>query len=135
MNTKFPHIFAINIDELEAVKTDEGHIWGYEKWLVNDVTLNIGCKLLIIFPGFISSLHKHETKSEYFQILSGELKLRIMYDDENYQTFNLESGKQHFVPANTYHRFETGTKQFVLLLEMSTFEDEDTHKSEPAREL
>ena len=88
-----------------------------------------------IDPGFLSSLHKHETKSEYFQVISGELKLHIMYEDLSHQTFNLESGKQHFVPANTEHRFETGTKQFVLLLEMSTFEDEKTHKSEPAREL
>lgn len=136
MDTKFPHIFAINIDELEAVRTDEGHIWGYEKWLVNDEKLDIGCKLLIIFPGFISSLHQHETKHEYFQVLSGELKLHLWDNKCNsYQVRNLEAGKQHFIPANTEHRFETGTKQFVLLLEVSTFEDEKTHKSEKAREL
>lgn len=134
---KFPHIFPINIDVLEAIKTDEGHIWGYEVWLVNDKKLDLGCKLLIIFPGFLSSKHKHATKSEYFQVLSGKLDLHIWeYDDiEDCQTYELEAGKQYFVPANTYHRFETGTKQFVLLLEVSTFEDEQTEKELPSENI
>lgn len=142
METKFPHLFAINIDELQNVKIDKKHIWGYEVWLVNDKELDIGTKLLVIYPGFVSSIHKHETKHEYFQVLSGELKLHIWHrhdksepHEDDHEIYTLESGKQHFVPKQTYHRFETGTKQFVLLLEMSTFEDEKTHKSEKAREL
>jgi len=134
---KFPHIFPVNIDDLEAVKTDEGHIWGYEKWLVNDKERNVCCKLLIIFPGFLSSKHAHETKWEYFQVLAGQLDLHVWHYDnvEDCQTFELDGGMQYFIPENVYHRFETGTREFVLLLEVSAYEDEKTDKMEKSEKL
>lgn len=140
MQTKFPHIFAINIDELQAVKRDGGHKWGYEVWLVNDDKHDTCCKLLIIYPGWLSSKHKHITKWEHFQVLSGELNLHIWdIDDVDSQEpeciIKMESGAQHYIPFNTYHRFETATKQFVLLLEVSGYENEETVKAEPSKEI
>lgn len=139
-DTKFPHIFALNIDDLEAVKVDERHIWGYEKWLVNDKDLDLGCKMLIIFPGFRSSKHNHDTKSEYFQVLSGELRLTTFWETATGEQvgdriIDMKAGQKHFIPAGQYHHFETGTKQFVLLLEVSTYEDEMTNKAESSRKL
>jgi mannose-6-phosphate isomerase-like protein (cupin superfamily) len=133
----FPHIFPINIDQLEAVKRDDGHIWGYEVWLVNDEQRNVGCKLLIIFPGFVSSKHGHETKWEYFIILAGSLKLQIWHDDPGgeYQEVVMEAGSQRLIEQGRAHRFETGTREFVLLLEVSSYEDEQTFKLEPSRRL
>lgn len=134
--TPFPHIFAINLDEMDCVKTDEGHIWGYEIWLVNNEDLNLGCKLLVVFPGFISSEHGHQTKCEYFQVLSGELKLHIWSEvSKMFFRYDLDAGSQHFIPAGVIHKFETGTKQFVLLLEVSTYEDEKTHKRAKSKKV
>jgi len=135
---KFPHIFALNIDDLEAVHTDEGHIWGYEKWLVNDRELGLCCKLLVIFPGFRSSKHNHDTKSEYFQVLSGELRLtkfEMDIPDVVDEVLDMQAGQQTLIPAGQYHHFETATRQFVLLLEVSTFEDELTNKAKPSEAL
>ncbi len=134
-DTKFPRIFAIDIDNLETVRRDHKHIWGDEAWLVNDEELDLGCKLLTIFPGFISSKHKHETKSEYFIVLSGELTLHEWNDMGFHHEVKLKQGGRYFIPKNTKHRFETGTKQFVLLLEVSTFEDEQTEKELPSERL
>lgn len=134
---KFPKIFAIDVDALEAVKIDKAHLWGWELWLINSKELNICCKLLIIFPGFESSLHGHETKAEFFVILAGELQLTIyprmadVYPDAPgglSETINLEAGQQTFIQEKTYHSFATGTRQFTLLLEISTYEDELTTK-------
>ena len=133
--TKFPRIFAVNIDELTAVRKDHDHIWGDETWLVNNKELDLGCKLLTIFPGFISSKHKHATKSEYFIVLSGELILHEWDEAEVHHEVSLEQGQRYFIPKDTYHRFETGTKQFVLLLEVSTFEDEQTEKELPSEKV
>ena len=135
---KFPHIFAVNIDELDSVRTDEGHIWGYEKWLVNDKELDLCCKHLVIFPCFRSSKHNHDTKSEYFQILSGELRLTLFKRGDMTtvdRVIEMSAGQQVLIPKRQYHYFETATRQFVLLLEVSTFEDEKTNKAKPAQEL
>jgi len=140
--TKFPRIFAIDVDKLDAVKIDNGHDWGWEIWLTNSRELNICCKLLIIFPGWMSSVHGHLTKAEYFIILSGELKLYVyprmadVYPDApggSPEILELDTGQQHFIPEKTYHKFATGTKQFCLLLEVSSWEDEKTFKLEASR--
>lgn len=162
---KFPHIFPINIDLLDAVRTDDGHIWGYEKWLVNDPKLDIGCKLLIIFPGFGSSIHGHVTKCEYFHILAGDLTLSVwqnsiqhvldelhcsadgikeklaMLDTGDIEALlgeqvvvALDTGQKHFIERGVFHGFKTGTREFTLLLEVSTFEDEKTVKLMPSEQ-
>ncbi len=133
--TKFPRNFAVNIDNLAAVRKDHDHIWGDETWLVNDKKLDIGCKFLTIFPGFLSSKHKHITKSEYFIVLSGELILHEWNPGGRHHEVKLEQGQRYFIPKGIAHRFETGTKQFVLLLEVSTFEDEQTEKELPSERL
>ncbi len=134
---KFPHIFPVNIDAMDAVRTDEGHIWGYEKWLVNDKDHDVCTKLLIIFPGFLSSKHAHETKWEYFIIMAGELTLHEWKygPDEESTTKKLECGQRHYIPEGRYHRFETGTREFVLLLEVSGYENEATDKKDKAKAL
>ena len=114
------------------------HIWGYEKWLVNDSELDLCCKLLVIFPGFRSSKHNHDTKSEYFQVLSGELRLSLFRKGDRTtidKVLDMEAGQQTLIPAGQYHCFETATRQFVLLLEVSTFEDEKTNKAKPSEAL
>ena len=141
---KFPKLFAIDVDKLDAVKIDVQHKWGWEIWLVNSKEMNVCCKLLIIYPGWVSSLHGHETKAEYFIILSGELKLYVyprmedVYPDAPGglpEILELDEGQQHFIPEKTYHKFATGTKQFVLLLEISSYEDELTTKLEASRPI
>jgi len=133
----FPHIFPINIDRMQAIKRDDGHIWGYEVWLVNDEEHDVCCKLLIIFPGFVSSKHGHTTKWEYFIVLAGVLKLYDWGTDGGgeYKVMDLEGGDQYFIPEGGIHRFETGSREFVLLLEVSAFENEQTFKLEPSRQL
>lgn len=146
---KFPDMFAINIDNLEAVKRDDCHIWGYEVWLVNDYALDLAAKFLIIFPGFLSSQHAHKPfvgmedlcrsggKDEYFIVLDGELKLHVWPCGLDYdvEIVELTQGQRYFIPKGTYHRFETGSKDFVLLLEVSTYEDEQTDKPLPSERL
>ena len=141
---KFPKLFAVDVDKLEAVRIDARHQWGWEIWLVNSKEMNVCCKLLIIYPGWMSSLHGHETKSEYFIILSGELKLYVyprmaeVYPDAPFgfpEVMELDAGQQYFIPEKTYHKFATGTKQFVLLLEVSSYEDELTTKLEASRPI
>ncbi len=134
---KFPRIFAVNIDALETVRHDENHLWGTEDWILNSAAFNVCAKALTIYPGFQSSKHNHDTKHEWFIVLSGELELQIWDEGKDvlpkYRI--LEAGQKHFIPAGQYHRFKTNTRQFVLLLEVSGFEDELTNKEEPSKKL
>ena len=133
---RFPRIFAVNVDALETVRKDENHIWGAEDWILNDAKHGVCTKFLTIFPGFQSSKHNHETKWEYFIVLSGKLELDIWDDPDVFRQYRtLSTGQRHFIPAGQYHRFRTNTREFVLLLEVSGFENELTNKAEPSRQL
>ena len=148
---RFPRIFAVNVDNMKTVQDDPySHVWGSEDWLLNDIEHGVCGKFLTIFPGFQSSKHAHGNKGEddgkweYFFIMSGELTLYVW--DKDMDTYpgepktpvriiELKGGDRYYIPEYTYHKFQTGTREFVLLLEVSGYENDKTHKLEPSRQL
>lgn len=147
---EFPRIFAVNVDAIDAVKRAHNHKWGDETWVENDEVHGVCCKFLTIFPGFKSSMHAHgnrdedDGKWEHFIILSGELVLYVWEQDmETYpkrprspmKIIKLQTGDKYYIPEYTYHKFETGTREFVLLLEISGYENDKTHKLEASRQI
>lgn len=70
-------------------------------------------KRLIVKPGQILSLQKHQRRSEHWTVVSGTAKVRNG-DDE----FLLEANQSTYIPVDTLHRLENPTDQDIALIEV-----------------
>jgi mannose-6-phosphate isomerase len=103
--------------------------WGSELWLANNKDHNYCGKILIINPGFSSSLHFHANKHETFYILEGELEVVTV------DTSTTEESSYFLVPGDAFeisphvpHRLRANGVE-VKFIEISTFhEDSDSYR-------
>jgi D-lyxose ketol-isomerase len=99
-------------------------VWGAEAWLTN--TEKYCAKILKLNPGFQCSLHYHNFKDETFIVMQGDVYLeirRILSAQPLYHHFN--SGDQQRVYPGTAHRFWTNNPDGALILEISTYHDDE----------
>jgi mannose-1-phosphate guanylyltransferase/mannose-6-phosphate isomerase len=75
------------------------------------------CKVrrLVIKPGQVLSLQKHNRRSEHWTVISGTAKVRI-----GDREFLLEPNESTFIPAGTLHRLENPGMHEVHLVEVQT---------------
>lgn len=111
-----------------AVKDLEGKkivkkLWGAEYWLVNTELYCL--KILVINPGFQSSLHYHKKKDETFFVEKGEVLLECGDSTEQ-----LLPGMRKRIKPGVRHRFSS-VKDISVIMEVSTtHEDEDVFRIE-----
>ena len=72
-------------------------------------------KRLVVKPGQVLSLQRHERRSEHWTVLSGAAKVRL-----GEREFTLRAGESTFVPARTLHRLENAGEEDVHLIEVQT---------------
>lgn len=70
-------------------------------------------KRLIVKPGQVLSLQRHQSRSEHWTVVSGSAKVRVA-DDE----FLLHRNESVFIPMRTLHRLENPTDQDIALIEV-----------------
>ena len=72
-------------------------------------------KRLVVKPGQVLSLQRHERRSEHWTVLSGAAKVRL-----GEREFMLQAGESTYVPAGTLHRLENSGDEEVHLIEIQT---------------
>ena len=72
-------------------------------------------KRLVIKPGQVLSLQKHEHRSEHWTVVRGEAKIRL-----GDREFLLKVNESTFVPAGTLHRVENPAAEDIHLIEVQT---------------
>jgi len=72
-------------------------------------------KRLVVKPGQVLSLQKHEKRSEHWTVIRGEAKVRLG-DKE----FLLRANESTYIPAGTLHRLENPGSEDVHLVEVQT---------------
>lgn len=85
-------------------------------------------KRLVIKPGGILSLQRHQRRSEHWTVLSGQARVRI--DDRE---FTLEPNESTYISAGQVHRLENQGEVEVQLIEVQTgsyFGEDDIERLE-----
>ena len=99
-------------------------VWGEEH--VWAATQTYSGKLMRVFPGFQSSLHRHLIKDETFLVLHGQLALEvegICHHLEPIQAMRIQPGQ--------WHRFTNPTRDIVEFIEVGTpHDDRDVERRE-----
>lgn len=72
-------------------------------------------KRLVVKPGQVLSLQKHQYRSEQWTMVKGEAKIRL-----GEQEFVLKVNESTFVPAGTLHRVENSTPEDIHMIEVQT---------------
>jgi mannose-1-phosphate guanylyltransferase/mannose-6-phosphate isomerase len=85
--------------------------WGSYTILEDEVDCKV--KRLIVKPGQILSLQKHQRRSEHWTMVSGTAKVRVG-DKE----FLLEANQSTYIPINTLHRLENPTDKDIAMIEV-----------------
>lgn len=85
--------------------------WGLELWLENN-SLYCG-KMFVVKKGWVSSMHKHQKKTETFTILSGVIILETPQ-----QQMCLQCGDCVTIPKGSFHSFAAA--EDALVIETST---------------
>jgi len=70
-------------------------------------------KRLVVKPGQVLSLQRHQRRSEHWTVVQGTAKVRVA-DDE----FLLEQNQSVYIPLNTLHRLENPTEADIALIEV-----------------
>lgn len=70
-------------------------------------------KRLVVKPGQILSLQRHQRRSEHWTVVKGTAKVRNG-DDE----FELHANQSTYIPKNTMHRLENPTDKDIALIEV-----------------
>ncbi len=87
--------------------------WGWYSILEDAEDCKV--KRLVIKPGQVLSLQKHEKRSEHWTVIRGEAKVRLG-DKE----FLLQANESTYIPAGTLHRLENPGREEVHLIEVQT---------------
>ena len=87
--------------------------WGWYSILEDAEDCKV--KRLVVKPGQVLSLQKHEKRSEHWTVIRGEAKVRLG-DKE----FLLQANQSTYIPAGTLHRLENPGFEDVHLIEVQT---------------
>ena len=87
--------------------------WGW--YSILEDTEDCKVKRLVVKPGQVLSLQKHEKRSEHWTVIRGEAKVRLG-DKE----FLLQANQSTYIPAGTLHRLENPGLEDVHLIEVQT---------------
>lgn len=87
--------------------------WGWYSILEDAEDCKV--KRLVVKPGQVLSLQKHEKRSEHWTVIRGEAKVRLG-DKE----FLLNANESTYIPAGTLHRLENPGTENVHLIEVQT---------------
>ncbi len=87
--------------------------WGWYSILEDAEDCKV--KRLVVKPGQVLSLQKHEKRSEHWTVIRGEAKVRLG-DTE----FLLQANESTYIPAGTLHRLENPGLEDVHLIEVQT---------------
>jgi mannose-1-phosphate guanylyltransferase/mannose-6-phosphate isomerase len=85
-------------------------------------------KRLVVKPGQVLSLQRHQRRSEHWTVVDGTAKVRLG-DDE----FLLEQNQSTYIPVNTLHRLENPGERDIHLIEVQTgdyFGEDDIERFE-----
>lgn len=105
-------------------------LWGSEQVLIH--TDLYSAKIMILIPGYQSSLHCHREKQETFYVIEGEMELDIENPAGELNTMVLKQEEQITLYPHCYHRFRT--KSSAKVLEVSTRDKpEDNYRKEESR--
>ena len=96
--------------------------WGnFEQFTLNESST---VKIITVEMGQAFSLQKHEKRSEFWKILSGE-----GYITHGEVREQVEVGKSYLLPEGTIHRMEaTGAPVVFLEIAFGTFEESDIER-------
>jgi len=92
--------------------------WGEERILVNSD--KYAAKLMVVYPGWQTSLHRHKVKHETFVCITGVGFIDLEHNDQE-SSLRLSPGTRVEIPEDTWHRF--GSDNGMMLLEVSTHDD------------
>ncbi|MEZ5442803.1 MAG: mannose-1-phosphate guanylyltransferase/mannose-6-phosphate isomerase [Lysobacterales bacterium] len=70
-------------------------------------------KRLVVKPGQILSLQRHQRRSEHWTVVRGTARVRV-----GEETFDLQVNQSTYIPAGTLHRLENCTDQDTHLIEV-----------------
>ncbi len=70
-------------------------------------------KRLVVKPGQILSLQRHQRRSEHWTVVTGTAKVR-----NGDKEFLLQANESTYIPKNTMHRLENPTEQDIALIEV-----------------
>jgi mannose-6-phosphate isomerase-like protein (cupin superfamily) len=103
--------------------------WGHEIWMANNREENYCGKILKIYEGYRSSMHYHLKKHETFYILSGELRVDLIYTKSGNTGYKLlKQGDVMEIQRGQPHQLIAYDGN-VELVETSTFhEDSDSYR-------
>lgn len=85
-------------------------------------------KRLVVKPGQVLSLQRHQYRSEHWTVVDGEAKVRVG-DKE----FILKQNQSTYIPAGQLHRLENPTDKDIALIEVQTgsyFGEDDIERLE-----
>ena len=109
--------------------TSHDKVWGAEHWLENGLYC---MKVLVLKPGFQSSLHYHEKKTETFLVMSGVVCL----ESPPGNVTQLLPGDFFTLKPFVSHRFWSSNSRTALVVEASTHHDDsDVVRLEESRKL
>ncbi|GAB4172120.1 MAG: mannose-1-phosphate guanylyltransferase/mannose-6-phosphate isomerase [Wenzhouxiangellaceae bacterium] len=100
--------------------------WG--RYTVLEDAADCKVKRLVVRPGGILSLQRHQQRSEHWTVISGTARVRI--DDRE---FELGAGQTAWIPVGSLHRLENPGSEEVHIIEVQTgsyFGEDDIERLE-----
>ena len=119
--TSLPPKIKINTSPFSKL-LDDDHKWGCELRFVN--TPKYCAKFLILTNQELSSLHKHQDKTETFFVLCGSVQLTIIGNS----IMRLDAGESFTVHPSQLHQFRAITETAVILEASTHHKDSDTYR-------
>ncbi|MEE8496345.1 MAG: mannose-1-phosphate guanylyltransferase/mannose-6-phosphate isomerase [Xanthomonadales bacterium] len=87
--------------------------WGWYSVLEDAEDCKV--KRLVVKPGQVLSLQRHEKRSEHWTVIRGEAKVRL-----GDREFLLKANESTYIPAGTLHRLENPGTENIHLIEVQT---------------
>jgi mannose-1-phosphate guanylyltransferase/mannose-6-phosphate isomerase len=121
------------VSQLSELKDEaaEFHKTVYRPWgsyCILEDARDCKVKRLIVKPGQVLSLQKHERRSEHWTVISGVAKVRL-----GEREFLLKANESTYIPAGTLHRLENPGADDIHLVEVQTgdyFGEDDIERLE-----
>ena len=96
--------------------TVEQHVTVHRPWgsyTVLEDAPDCKVKRLVVKPGQVLSLQKHQRRSEHWTVVSGTAKVRV-----GEREFELRRNESTYIPMDTLHRLENPTGEDLALIEV-----------------
>ncbi|MCF6264287.1 MAG: mannose-1-phosphate guanylyltransferase/mannose-6-phosphate isomerase [Xanthomonadales bacterium] len=100
--------------------------WGY--FTVLEDANDCKVKRLVVKPGCVLSLQRHQRRSEHWTVVAGTARVRV--GDEE---FSLKANQSTYIPVDTMHRLENAEDEDLHLIEVQTgdyFGEDDIERFE-----